>query len=482
MKKTDRIFSTAMVLFILFVLVPLQVHAGKDGPAEDEQTCLNCHKSKGLQLTFENKESLPLQVDVKELRASVHAGLACANCHTDFSIDTHLKRKFPGKREYTIKASRGCRLCHSDRQIKTKKIHLSMLTDDKTKVPVCVDCHGFHSIKRISGGKVFEDETQYCLNCHKHKLGLHFKSGDNLFFQVDPSHIQQSVHSKLGCSDCHLGFSIDQHPQRNFKSRRDYSIAASDTCRRCHFDKYTKTLESVHYTLLSQGDLRAPVCTDCHGSHFISSGKSEKIMSARRCQKCHEDIFAVYSSSVHGKALLDERNQDVPICVDCHNVHSIEDPRTFDYREKVPGVCGNCHANKAIMAKYGLSTEVVNTYLQDFHGITLKFYKKQKEVSDKSSTRPIAVCTDCHGIHDIAKARGQSAAAVKANLMKRCRKCHANATRNFPESWISHYEPSLERAPLVYIINLIYKIFIPFMIIGLILQILLHIWRYAVNR
>ncbi len=54
--------------------------------------------------------------------------------------------------------------------------------------------------------------------------------------------------------------------------------------------------------------------------------------------------------------------------------------------------------------------------------------------------------------------------------------------RNFPDSWISHYEPSLKRAPLVYVINLIYKIFIPFMMVGLILQILLHIWRYAVNR
>lgn len=35
---------------------------------------------------------------------------------------------------------------------------------------------------------------------------------------------------------------------------------------------------------------------------------------------------------------------------------------------------------------------------------------------------------------------------------------------------------------MVYMVNLAYKIFIPFMIIGLILQILLHIWRYAINK
>ena len=358
-----------------------------------------------------------------------------------------------------------------------------MMPGDKAQSPICVDCHGFHSVKRVSGGKSFSDETQYCLNCHSRKLSLKFRGGEELSFHVDLTYLKKSVHNKLGCSDCHLGFSVEQHPQRSFKSRRDYSIVASETCRRCHFDKYTKTLESIHYTLLSQGDLRAPVCTDCHGSHLISSGKAEKLLSAKRCEKCHANIFAIYSSSVHGKALLDEHIQDVPICVDCHSVHSIQDPRTFDYREKVPTVCGNCHANKEIMAKYGLSTEVVKSYLQDFHGVTLKFYRRQKEVFDKASIRPIAVCTDCHGIHDISKTKQQQGASlVKANLVKRCQKCHANATESFPDSWVSHYEPSLKNAPLVYIINLVYKVFIPFMIIGLILQILLHVWRYAVNR
>jgi hypothetical protein len=35
---------------------------------------------------------------------------------------------------------------------------------------------------------------------------------------------------------------------------------------------------------------------------------------------------------------------------------------------------------------------------------------------------------------------------------------------------------------MVYLVDLGYKIFIPFMIIGLLLQIVLHLWRYAVNR
>jgi len=66
--------------------------------------------------------------------------------------------------------------------------------------------------------------------------------------------------------------------------------------------------------------------------------------------------------------------------------------------------------------------------------------------------------------------------------LKRCQKCHADATANFPDSWVSHYEPNIKKAPMVYLVDLGYKIFIPFMIIGLLLQIVLHLWRYAVNR
>jgi len=35
---------------------------------------------------------------------------------------------------------------------------------------------------------------------------------------------------------------------------------------------------------------------------------------------------------------------------------------------------------------------------------------------------------------------------------------------------------------LVYYVKLFYQIFIPFVILGLLLQILLHVWRVVVNR
>jgi hypothetical protein len=94
----------------------------------------------------------------------------------------------------------------------------------------------------------------------------------------------------------------------------------------------------------------------------------------------------------------------------------------------------------------------------------------------------VALCVDCHGIHDIAKVTGASAPAFRANLVKTCQKCHPGASANFPSAWLSHYEPSLERTPLVFLVKLFYKLIIPFIVGGLLLQILLHLWRTVVNR
>jgi hypothetical protein len=146
-------------------------------------------------------------------------------------------------------------------------------------------------------------------------------------------------------------------------------------------------------------------------------------------------------------------------------------------------MCGDCHANEEVMAPYGLSTAVLSSYLEDFHGATLTFYRKTPEQS-----RRIAVCTDCHGIHDIVSTRlvrekdSSLTGAIEDNLLERCRKCHPEASGNFPRSWTSHYQPSLSHTPLVYLVTVFYRFIIPFMVVGLCLQVALHLWRYAVNR
>jgi len=462
---------------LLFLFLPIAVTAAQPSVSGNVHHCLGCHGNKDFSLELQKKEKLSLFIDINNFAGSVHGSFDCSACHAGFSAEKHPGRVLKTIREYAVSGSATCKTCHAKFK---SSMHAKMTEIAKKGGKVCVDCHGAHSIKRAPKG--VSKDSGYCLACHANELEMSFRDGGKQSLKVDTEALPLSVHSKLYCSDCHFGFSAEEHPQRIFKSKRDYILAASESCRRCHFDKYTKTLESIHYTMLSQGNLNTPVCVDCHGAHSISHTGKDRTSSAKRCENCHGDIYKIYAASVHGSALFNENNQDVPVCADCHRAHNILDPRTFDYREKVPQMCGNCHANKALMGKYGLSTAVLNSYLQDFHGVTLKLYKKQKDFGDTTTTRPIAVCIDCHGVHDITSTIGPKSSIVKANLLRRCQKCHPNASENFPDSWISHYEPSLKKAPLVYFINLIYKIFIPFMMVGLILQILLHIWRYAVNR
>jgi hypothetical protein len=130
------------------------------------------------------------------------------------------------------------------------------------------------------------------------------------------------------------------------------------------------------------------------------------------------------------------------------------------------------------MAKYGLSTHVVRTYLQDFHGMTVSLTRS--EGRDTGSFE--AVCTDCHGTHDIVSVSDPSSPVLKVNLVETCRQCHPGATENFPSAWLSHYEPSLSHAPLVFTVRWFYIALIPVMVGGLLIHVILNLWSWATNR
>ncbi len=477
-----RLFLWSVLVTVMFLFSQAVGRAEEQGVSEEATACLGCHGQRGVKFSFQNGETLDAFVDPVLFKESLHRDLSCSSCHTDFSQQNHPQRTFKSREQYAGKSSAVCRQCHSADQLKRSSVHVSLFAV-RNGSPVCSSCHNPHTVTSIPRGKGSLTENELCLGCHRHAMGIVLRNGQKVSLKVNATALEGSVHAKLACFDCHFGFSSSQHPKRNFSSPRDFSIAQSEACRRCHFDKYTKTLESIHYALLSHGDLRAPVCTDCHGAHTVFQARQDKVKSSRRCGNCHQDVFGTYTKSVHGTALLQENNFDVPICADCHTAHTVQSPHSQDYRDKVPEMCGKCHGDTALMKKYGLYAGVVNSYLQDFHGVTLSFYRSQKDATAADSSRKaIATCVDCHGVHDITKTSGPSTNLVKARLVKRCQKCHLNATENFPNAWLSHYEPSLRNAPLVFLINLTYKIFIPFMLFGLILQIMLHIWRYAVNR
>ncbi len=317
-----------------------------------------------------------------------------------------------------------------------------------------------------------------CLDCHAEEgFTLDLEDGAELGLTIDGEVFLSSVHgSELVCTDCHEGYD-EEHPGETIASHRDYVIQSYDLCKKCHFDTYTRTLESVHYEYLDEGFESVPVCADCHGAHDMQDPHEKSAMVSRSCGACHEDVYDEYRQSVHGAALSVD-NPDVPACADCHTAHVVAHPDTLRFRLRSPRACMECHGDQELAERYGMAAAVATNYLADFHGVTASLSAE----SEVDPDQVVVVCIDCHGYHDIASPSVVGEDEMRLKVQEVCASCHQDASLDFSAAWLSHYPPSLRRAPLVYLVTLGYRIFIPFMVAGLFLQVCLHLYRVGIRR
>ena len=330
--------------------------------------------------------------------------------------------------------------------------------------------------------------AQECLDCHGQPgSSVSFRDGSSKDITIDPDAWAASVHGAMGasCTDCHTEHAEYPHPELKAGGAREYTLSHYNSCEQCHEDQFKKQLDGVHMKAIAAGNKNAAVCSDCHDPHSQQkiTGEDGKLLPQGRlavpqtCARCHAEIQAKYRESVHGAALVDG-NPDVPTCIDCHGVHDIPDPRTAAFRLASPRMCADCHTDAKKMAKYKLSTQVLRTYVADFHGRTVTLFAEKHP--DQQTNKP--VCYDCHGFHDVKKVDDpEKGLHVKGNLLRTCQKCHPGATENFPDSWLSHYIPDRERAPLVYWVDAFYKVLIPGTLGGMALFVLTDFARRRVD-
>ena len=321
-----------------------------------------------------------------------------------------------------------------------------------------------------------------CLACHAAPgQTLLLPSGEPLSISLAAEAFDSSVHGRegLACVACHPGNVEFPHSPVTAQTRREYVLQRYTVCADCHADKYDATLDSVHQRALAGGNLEAAVCTDCHGAHDVAAiGETGRATIPQTCERCHSAIYQAYRDSVHGAALIDEGNPDVPTCVDCHGVHAVQGPSTESFHLFSPTICARCHADPELMTRYGLSTEILETYVADFHGTTVLLFEKL--APDQETNKP--VCIDCHGVHDIQRVDDPDSTVIQENLLVTCRRCHPDATANFPSAWLGHYPPDPQHAPLVYYVNVFYRVFIPVVIGGMIVFVGSDIIRRILNR
>ena len=491
--------SSASDSFVLVGLVGAdgsQPSSPTDGHPQSDFACRSCHSDTDAVVDLPSGETFSAQVDMATLASSAHGDsaadpLLCTSCHPAGSYQfPHDELETADLRQYQIAQSATCERCHT-------QPHLTGHPGPDSENPVvCTDCHGTHDVLTvdqlhtgegtaacvdchtetgveltdpaaltglINSGLFAQQEINddYCLACHSQSdISMEFPNGDTLSLTVDSMALHDSVHGvsndwdQLACTDCHVDYRYPHEPIE-FESAREYSLQQNLTCERCHEQNFDKALDSVHGEELLAGNLDAAACTDCHGSHDIPIPNEPRQNIPLMCEQCHTEVFNEYAESVHGEALMDD-DPDAPTCIDCHGVHDINDPTTVMARVRSPELCAGCHADEEMMARHDISTDVFETYVSDFHGTTTMLFDPEHPNADPTK----AVCYDCHGVHNI-KSVDDPEAGIKQNLLVTCQKCHPDATANFPNSWTSHFKPSLENNTLVYLVNLFYRIVIP---------------------
>jgi len=336
-------------MFVLLLLAAMAVRPGAAiaaaAPGPTWRACLSCHEATGLSMTTAKGETISLAVTAADLAGSAHRGVECRGCHPGVKLDAH-----PGGRsiasldEFRLATSRTCLTCHPAERLRERSQHAAVVFEDQQLR--CVECHGAHGVKSVAAWKRSVAPNDYCLTCHSRALTLQRPDGTAVELAVDALKLKASVHPNHACSDCHTGFSTSAHPAGETGKMNNRAIAAVGTCARCHADKLRQAEGSVHFTLLRSGAKGAPGCTDCHSAHEVAPKERFATLAGTPCRSCHQEIFAAYSGSMHGKARASGNHFDAPLCSECHRAHDVQGSAR---PELVRAACIGCHPTAVVI-------------------------------------------------------------------------------------------------------------------------------------
>ena len=182
-----------------------------------------------------------------------------------------------------------------------------------------------------------------------------------------PHIIVGTAHASVGCLTCHPHHNQFPHPQG----------IAKPTCTECHRDVAAQNRLGIHGRARAQGNQAAPDCVVCHGNvHQVQKVGTEAFRKSvpSICGMCHDQIYAKYEQSVHGKA-ASAGIVAAPVCSTCHGEHDIQPPTASTSPVNplhIPQTCGRCHGNVALAREFNLPTNIMVSYQDSFHGLALR--------------------------------------------------------------------------------------------------------------
>jgi Cytochrome c3/Doubled CXXCH motif (Paired_CXXCH_1) len=175
-----------------------------------------------------------------------------------------------------------------------------------------------------------------CIMCHQdHDLNGYTRDSLRVSLTVDETAYNQSVHGQAGvlCVGCHSTFTTYPHSDveqvtceqchvenmtivvpLQYDNGRAMEAHFNETCRNCHADIYSAN--SIHSAVAAAGQVNAPLCTDCHGSHEVQSPAVPPSRILTTCGRCHTTVYQDFLAGKHNAA--DPLTQT---CADCHIPH-----------------------------------------------------------------------------------------------------------------------------------------------------------------
>lgn len=199
----------------------------------------------------------------------------------------------------------------------------------------------------------------------------------------------------------------------------------NDDCLACH-----DTLDANAFESSAHGH---NLCTSCHVD--IKELPHPEELNPVNCSSCHRIESEIYRESDHGKAL--KAGIEAAACRNCHgDTHTIlnsRDPKSPVNRRNIAKTCAVCHEDEKKMSPFALlETAPFKSYLETVHGKALL----------EKGLESAAVCTDCHGSHDLHAPTNPKSKIYWQNVPNTCGKCHENVLQTYLRS--SHGKAAME--------------------------------------
>ncbi len=441
----DKLAPTCQECHGEHYIVPLQHPDSPAAPLNISQMCTKCH-AEGRPV--ERASAVPREQVQKRYTQNIHKdglfkqGLVvtavCTSCHTSHSVLPHTDPASSISRQNVV---RTCMKCHGMIESVHQKIIKGALWEKEPhKIPVCVECHAPHEARKVLYNTQMANSD--CLACHG-KKDIRASSGGRSLY-VRGEEYSASIHSRkvIACTQCHTGVTVSaDRPCSTIEKKVDCSI--------CHEAQVSNYNAGVHGRLHAKGDVNAPYCTDCHGTHETLEHKAaenapESVKQMVResptyilkvpglCARCHrrgaaaavryegnvKDVVEHYTESIHGRGLLQSGLTVTATCADCHTPHKElprSDPQSSVYPDNIAAACGKCH-----------------DVIQDQYDQSIHSRAKNTEYQRPPGGPELPGCSDCHTSHDIQRI---DISDFRTRIMNQCGTCHKAVVETYLDTY-----------------------------------------------